>query len=106
MLKVQDADIYVGGELAVKDVTVNYNDFDMESEEPQQVLVTAFLPYEDEFHVNKSLILDLKDGRYVKVVIISSMRLCDENQCEMRVVDAATSLGELTAIAENEEKRL
>ena len=97
MLEVKDVDIYVGGELRVEGVTLNYESFDLDSEEPQSVTATGFLPCEDAFTNNKDLDIDFKDGVYAKARIISCMRLCDEYQCEMRVMDAARSLDELLA---------
>lgn len=92
---VNDVDIYVGNELAVKAVTLNYNEFDLDSDEPQVVTATAFLPDEECFTYGKELVIDFKDGIYARAKIFSSMRLCDENQCEMRVMDASRSLDEL-----------
>jgi hypothetical protein len=95
MLVVKDVDIYVNGKRTLTNVALNYNEFDMESDEPQVVTATAFLPDEDYYANDSEVVIDLKDGVYAKAVIFSSMRLCDENQCEMRVVDAARSLDEL-----------
>jgi hypothetical protein len=95
MLVVKDVDIYVNGKLRLTNVALNYNEFEMESDEPQVVTATAFLPDEGYFANDSEVVIDLKDGVYAKAVIFSSMRLCDENQCEMRVVDAARSLDEL-----------
>ncbi len=95
MLNVRDVDIYLGDELAVQDVTLNYSEFDLDTDKPQVVTATAFLPDAEAFTNEKELIIDFRDGRYAKAIIFSSMRLCDENQCEMRIVDAAGSLDEL-----------
>ena len=95
MLEVKNVDIYASGNLAVESVALNCETFDMDSEEPQSVSATAFFPDDDRFTNESEVVIDFKDGRFAKARIISSMRLCDENQCEMRLVDAARSLEEL-----------
>ena len=95
MLEVKDVDIYVGGELRVEGVALNYDAFDLDSEEPQSVTATGFLPCEDAFTKDKALVIDFRDGVYAMARIVSCMRLCDEYQCEMRVIDAARSMDEL-----------
>ncbi len=95
MIETKNVDIYTSGELAVENITLNCDPFDIDSEEPQSVTATAFLPADERFTNDHDLVIDFKDGRFARARIISSMRLCDENQCEMVVIDAARSLDEL-----------
>lgn len=99
MLEVKEVDIYVAGELRVAGVALNYDAFDLDSEEPQSVTATCFLPCEAAFTNGNTLLIDFKDGVYAMARIVSHMRLCDEYQCEMRVMDAARSMDELSSDA-------
>ena len=95
MLETKTVDIYASDKLAVESVTLNCESFDMDSEERQSVTATGFLPDDERFTNESEIVIDFKDGRFARARIISSMRLCDENQCEMRLVDAARSLEDL-----------
>jgi hypothetical protein len=95
MRDVKDVDIYVAGELALAGVMLNYEAFDLNSEQPQVVTATAFLPDDERFANDQELVIDFKDGIYARVKIFASDLLCDERQCDMRFVDAGRALEEL-----------
>ncbi len=96
MRNVKDVDIYVDATLALQGISLNYEDFDMESEEPQVVTATAFFPKEERYTEDHELVIDFKDGIYAKAKIFACDRLVDEYLCDMRFIDAAYSLSELT----------
>lgn len=95
MREVKQVDLYVDGALVLSDLTLNYEVFDMQSEEPQSITATAFLPHEDYFTGEKTLVIDFKDGLYAKARIYESTRLGDEYQTEMVIIDAGYSLAEM-----------
>jgi len=96
MRVVKDVDIYVDGERILQDIPLNYEEFDMRSEEPQEITATAFLPHDDYFTQGKALVIDFKDGVYAKAKIYESARLGDEYQSDMAIVDAGYSLAQLS----------
>lgn len=96
MREVKEVDIYVDGEKVLENLTLNYEAFDMESKEPQRITVTAFLPHDDYYTQEKPLVIDFKDGIFARAKIYESMRLGDEYQTDMVVVDAGYSLAEMS----------
>ena len=92
MVLTKEVDIYVDKELALKDVPLSYDEFDLHSEEPQKVTGTLFLPHGDYYTQEKVLVIDFKDGVYAKARITESIRLCDEWQSDITIIDAADSL--------------
>lgn len=92
MREVKEVDIYVDGERVLQDHPLNYETFDMESEEPQEITATAFLPHDDYYTQEKTLVIDFKDGIYAKAKIYESLRLGDEYQSDMIIIDAGHSL--------------
>ncbi len=95
MREVKEVDIYVDGEKVIEGLPLNYETFDMESEEPQEVTATAFLPNDDCYTQEKPLVIDFKDGIFAKAKVFESMRLGDEYQSEMVLIDAGYSLAEM-----------
>lgn len=92
MRAVKVVDIYVDGTLALTDVTLNYEEFDLEATTPQVVTATAFLPHQEPFADGRQLVIDFKDGVFARVEIFAGELLCDERQCDMRFVDAGRTL--------------
>jgi len=93
--KVKEVDIYVDGEKVVEGLTLNYETFDMQSEEPQEVTATAFLPDDDCYRQEKPLVIDFRDGIFAKARVYASLRLGDEYQSDMVIIDAGHSLEEM-----------
>jgi hypothetical protein len=94
--EVKEVDIYVDGEKVIEGLTLNYESFDMESEEPQEVTATAFLPNDDCYKQEKPLVIDFRDGVFAKARVYASLRLGDEYQSDMVFIDAAHSLADLS----------
>jgi hypothetical protein len=88
MREVKEVDIYVEGTRVLKDLTLNYVPFDMESKEPQTITATAFLPHDDYYTQEKLLVIDFKDGIFAKAKIFDSHRLGDEYQTDMAILDS------------------
>ncbi len=95
MREVKEVDIYVDGEKVLEGITLNYEPFDMESKEPQRITATAFLPNDDYFTQEKPLVIDFKDGIFAKAKVFESLRLGDEYQSDMVLIDAGYSLAEM-----------
>lgn len=95
MREVKEVDIYVDGEKIIEGLTLNYEAFDMDSEEPQRITALAFLPSDEYYTQEKILVIDFRDGIFAKARIFESVRLGDEYQSEMAVIDAGYSLAEM-----------
>lgn len=95
MREVKEVDIYVDGEKLIEGLTLNYEAFDMQSEEPQEVTATAFLPDDDCYKQEKPLVIDFRDGIFAKARVYASLRLGDEYQSDMVIIDAGHSLEEV-----------
>lgn len=95
MREVKDVDIYVDGEKVLEEITLNYEAFDMASEEPQRITALAFLPSDEYYTQEKTLVIDFRDGIFAKAKIFESLRLGDEYQSEMVIIDAGYSLAEM-----------
>ena len=67
----------------------------MESEEPQRITAPAFLPSDEYYSQEKSLLTDFRNGIFAKAKILESMRLGDKYQGEMVIIDAVHSLAEI-----------
>jgi len=93
--EVKEVDIYVDGKRIIENLTLNYKAFDMKSNEPQSITATAFLPSEEYFSQRRSLVIDFKDGIFARANIYESLRLGDEYQSDMVIVDAGYSLEEM-----------
>ena len=96
MREVKEVDLYVDGEKVIEGITLNYEAFDMESEEPQRITALAFLPSDKYYTLEKTLVIDFRDGIFAKARIFESMRLGDEYQSEMVIIDAGHSLAEMS----------
>ena len=77
MREVKEVDIYVDGEKIIEGLTLNYEPFDMDSEEPQRITALAFLPSDDYFTREKTLEIDFRNGIFAKAKIFESIRLGD-----------------------------
>jgi hypothetical protein len=55
-----------------------------------------FLPHEDYYTGEKTLVIDFKDGIYAKAKIYNSNRLGDECQTDMVIIDAGYSLATMS----------
>ena len=69
----------------------------MDSDAPQRITALAFLPSDDYYTQQKTLVIDFKDGVFAKAQIFDCHRLGDEYQSEMAIIDAAYSMKELTS---------
>jgi hypothetical protein len=96
MREVKEVDIYVDGEKVLENLTFNYEPFDMDSDEPQSITATAFLPSDDYYREEKELVIDFKDGIFAKARVYMCMRLGDEFQSDMVILGAGHSLAEVS----------
>ncbi len=95
MTAVKEVDIYVDGERVFEDITLSYEEFDMDSEEPQSITATAFFPDDDYYRNETPVVIDFKDGIFARARVYNSYRLGDEYQSDMVILDAAYSLEEM-----------